>query len=423
MKRKPARRSGCSVEPLEIRYMLSAPAAVSAVPVATATVEIVPQTPVIANDGMNKGADPVEISASPGVPQSQAPELIVNLPQLSNAELDSVITELISQGDFFIDASHREDATPAANSRVVVQLPASALPPAQSLSSLAGGNAPFVLLQPRDDMRWTVTPDKLDASFGLLMHGAMPPFAMTHDVDFRNGLIDVRGVSRELTSGFMLFRSFEAISSSLASVATLPCNGHVLTQQAQALLIADGDDKAAFGANLGSMNGLKEGEAAQSAFSIRTAPKSAAHWMELQIAQRLASEDSNYADQNSSASEQQLAQDESIADVDEPSLVPEQIAGVQNYLGIDWNGLESRMSDFLSDLEAAGSKLRSGNGTQTHVAFLWISVTAVATFVLEWACRKSCVPAVERNVYGVLNDRSSVSRQKGYETGGPRRVS
>lgn len=104
-------------------------------------------------------------------------------------------------------------------------------------------------------------------------------------------------------------------------------------------------------------------------------------------------------------------------ETDEASALPESMATLQQYLGVDWPGLESRLNDFIAQLEAFGAGSMSDQSPQSYASLTWVSLMAVVTVVLELARRQNQVPALDQDAYGMLNDRSSARRRTA--PGGP----
>lgn len=89
---------------------------------------------------------------------------------------------------------------------------------------------------------------------------------------------------------------------------------------------------------------------------------------------------------------------------------PEGAASLRNYLQVDWVGLESRMIDFLQELEEFGASANSRRGSQPGAASIWISLVAVATLAVEWARRQNRIELLPGNVAGIRSDRRSSHR-------------
>ena len=96
-------------------------------------------------------------------------------------------------------------------------------------------------------------------------------------------------------------------------------------------------------------------------------------------------------------------------------------AGINNHLAVDWTGLETRMDDFLHDLDEFSESTGAPQSEYTPAAPVWLSLMAVVTLAFQWARRQNRVYTLDRDVYGVLCDRSSTRYCPGH--GGSSRVS
>lgn len=92
------------------------------------------------------------------------------------------------------------------------------------------------------------------------------------------------------------------------------------------------------------------------------------------------------------------------------ALLAEAASSLTNHLQVDWRGLESRMDNFLRELEEFGESASSHRGLQSNVASIWLTVMAAATLAVEWARRQNQFVMLPGSVVGIRRDGNSARR-------------